>query len=222
MKKFFSFLWKFILSFVIFTVIWVCVYIVIDPFITPYQAYNFIKGNGLSKDWVSIDEVSPNFLRAVIASEDALFFEHRGVDWKAVEEAQRYNERNKRGKKRGASTITMQTAKNVFLWHSRNFIRKGMELYFTVLIEAVWGKKRILEVYVNVIELGEGIYGVEEASEFYFNKPASKLTPRQAALIVAVMPNPIKWNPAKPTRYISNRAATIQARMRSVDLSPLK
>ncbi len=221
MKKVFSILWKVILSFVIFTVLWVCIYLVVDPFITPYQAFNFVKGNGLNKDWVSIDEVSPNFLRAVIASEDALFLEHRGVDWKAVEDAQRYNERNKRGKTRGASTITMQTAKNTFLWHSRNFVRKGLELYFTVLIEAVWGKKRILEVYVNVIELGEGIYGIEEASQVYFNKPASKLTPRQAALIAAVLPNPIKWSPAKPTRYISSRASTIQARMRSVNLSEL-
>ena len=100
-------------------------------------------------------------------------------------------------------------------------MRKGLELYFTVLIEAVWGKKRILEVYVNVIELGEGIYGIEEASQVYFNKPASKLTPRQAALIAAVLPNPIKWSPAKPTRYISSRASTIQARMRSVNLSEL-
>ena len=116
MKKVFSILWKVILSFVIFTVLWVCIYLVVDPFITPYQAFNFVKGNGLNKDWVSIDEVSPNFLRAVIASEDALFLEHRGVDWKAVEDAQRYNERNKRGKTRGASTITMQTAKKILFY----------------------------------------------------------------------------------------------------------
>lgn len=221
MKRIIKFIWKIIFYFVIFTVLWVCSYLVINPFITPYQAYNFVTGSGLNKDWVSIDEVSPNFLRAVIAAEDALFFEHRGVDWKAVDEATRYNERHST-KKRGASTITMQTAKNAFLWHGRTFIRKGMELYFTVLIEAIWGKKRILEVYINIIELGEGIYGVESASQIFFNKESSKLTPREAALIASILPNPIKWSPAKPTRYISSRASTIQARMRSVSLKELK
>lgn len=221
MKTIFKFIWKSIVYFVVISVLWVCVYLVINPIITPYQAYNFITGSGLNKEWVSIDEISPNMLRAVIAAEDANFFNHKGVDWDAVEDAQKYNAKNKKGKMRGASTITMQTAKNTFLWHGRNFIRKSLELYFTVLIEAVWGKKRILEVYLNIIELGEGLYGVEAASQEYFNKSSKKLSPREAALIAAVLPNPIRWSPSKPTRYINSRASTIQARMRAVNLENL-
>jgi len=222
MKRIFTFLWKFILYSIIISVLWVCLYLVVPPIITPYQVFNLLTGDGLEKDWESIDNMSPNILRAVIAAEDANFLNHKGIDWKAVEEAKKYNERNKKGKMRGASTITMQTAKNTFLWHSRNFIRKGLELYFSVLIEAVWGKKRILEVYLNVIELGEGLYGVEAASLKYFNKPAKNLTKREAALIAAVLPNPIRWSPAKPTAYINGRARTIQARMNQVSLKELE
>ena len=222
MKTIFKFIWKTIVYFVVISVLWVCLYLVFNPIITPYQAYNFIVGNGLTKDWLPIDSISPNMLRAVIAAEDANFFNHKGVDWNAVEDAQKYNSRNKKGKMRGASTITMQTAKNTFLWHGRNFIRKGLELYFSVLIEAVWGKKRILEVYLNIIELGEGLYGVEAASQKYFKKSSKNLTPREAALIAAVLPNPIRWSPAKPTRYINSRASTIQARMREVNLKQME
>lgn len=222
MKRIFTFIWKFILYSVIISVLWVCLYLVINPYLTPYQVFNVFKGNGLTKDWESIDNMSPNILKAVIAAEDANFLNHKGIDWNAVEDAKKYNARNKKGRMRGASTITMQTAKNTFLWHSRNFIRKGLELYFTVLIEAVWGKKRILEVYLNVIELGEGVYGVEAASQKYFNKPALKLTKREAALIAAVLPNPIKWSPSKPTAYINGRASTIQARMNQVSLKELE
>ena len=221
MKTIFKIIWKIIFYFVIFSVLWVSAYIVINPFITPYQAYNFLIGNGLDKSWVSYEEISPNFFKAVIASEDALFLEHKGVDWNAVEEAKKYNERHT-NKKRGASTITMQTAKNTFLWHGRTFVRKGLELYFTILIEAVWGKKRIIEVYANVIELGEGVYGVEAASQQFFRKSANQLTKREASLLAAVLPNPIRWNPSKPTGYINSRASTIQARMNAVNLSKLK
>lgn len=221
MIKLIKFIWKSIVYFVVITVLWVCLYLFVNPIITPFQVYNFALGRGLDKDWVSIENISPNILSAVIAAEDANFFEHRGIDWNAVEDAQKYNEKNKKGKLRGASTITMQTAKNTFLWHGRNFIRKGLELYFTVLIEAVWGKKRILEVYLNVIELGEGLYGIEAASQKYFNKSSINLNKREAALIAAVLPNPIRWSPAKPTPYINSRASTIQARMRDVSLQKL-
>jgi monofunctional biosynthetic peptidoglycan transglycosylase len=221
MIKLIKFIWKTIVYFVVITVIWVCLYLIVNPIITPFQVYNFIIGNGLNKEWVSIENISPNILSAVIAAEDANFFEHRGIDWNAVEDAKKYNSKNKKGKIRGASTISMQTAKNTFLWHGRNFIRKGLELYFTILIEAVWGKKRILEVYLNIIELGEGLYGVEAASQEYFKKSSKNLTSREAALIAAVLPNPIRWSPAKPTAYINSRASTIQARMRDVSLKKL-
>lgn len=173
---------------------------------------------GIDKDWVSYDEISPNFFRAVISGEDGRFLRHNGIDWKAVDAAKKYNERNKGKKLRGASTITMQTAKNTFLWQGRNYIRKGLEVYFTYLIETVWGKKRILEVYANVVEMGDGVYGIEAASQKYFNKSAKELTKREAALIAAVLPNPRRWSPAAPTPYINKRAAFISGRMNSIAL----
>ncbi len=191
---------------------------IIPVIITPYQTYNYIAGDGLTKDWVGYEDISPNFFRALIASEDARYYEHNGVDWEAVEEARVHNNKYPNKRRRGASTITMQTAKNTFLWHGRTYVRKALEVYFSYLTELVWGKQRILTVYANVVEFGTGLYGVEAASQKYFNKPASKLSKRQAALLVAVLPNPIRWNPAKPTNYINGRANTIMARMNSVRL----
>lgn len=190
----------------------------IPVIITPYQTYNYFAGDGLTKDWVGYDDITPNFFRAVIASEDARYYEHFGVDWEAVDEARVHNNKYPNKRRRGASTITMQTAKNTFLWHGRTYVRKVLEVYFSYLTELVWGKQRILTVYANVVEFGTGLYGVEAASQKYFNKPASKLSKRQAALLAAVLPNPTRWNPAKPTNYINRRANTIMARMNSVRL----
>lgn len=196
----------------------------INPPLTPLMVLRPIEGMfegksiGIEKDWVAYDEIAPSFFRAVISAEDGKFMRHDGFDRKAIKAAQRYNEIHKGKKKRGASTISMQTAKNTFLWHGRNYVRKGLEVYFTVLIEAVWGKKRILEVYANVIEFGEGIYGVEAASQTFFKKPASKLTKRQAALLASVLPNPRRWSPARPTAYINRRVSWISGRMNSIGL----
>lgn len=176
----------------------------------------------LEKDWKSYEEINPKVFKALVAAEDARFMRHNGFDWKAIEAAQRYNERMKGKKVRGASTISMQTAKNVFLWPGRNYVRKALEAYFTVLIEAVWGKKRILEVYANVIEWGYGIYGIEAASQFYFNKSSRELTTNQIALLVAVVPNPRRWDPSKPTPYIRKRANWIIGRMNSVAIPKVK
>ncbi|MFC2130464.1 monofunctional biosynthetic peptidoglycan transglycosylase [Bacteroidota bacterium] len=173
---------------------------------------------GINKTWTEYDEISPHVFRAFIASEDARFLKHNGIDWKAVEQAQRYNKLYQGRKKRGASTISMQTAKNAFLFHSRNYLRKALEVYFTFLIEPVWGKKRILEVYANIIEFGDGIYGVEQASLTFFNKPANKLTKRESSILAAVLPNPHRWSPAKPTKYILKRAGFIRSRMGSIAL----
>ncbi len=206
------------------SVAYVCLLKVLPPAYTPPMIIRVVEGLaegkpvGINKDWESFGDISPNFFRAVIAAEDGRFLEHNGIDWKAVDEARKYNARHKGKKKRGASTITMQTAKNTFLYHSRNYLRKGLELYFTVLIEAIWGKKRILEMYANVIEFGPGIYGVEEASQQFFSKEASKLTKREAALLAAVLPNPHRWRPDKPTKYINRRVRTILARMQGVQL----
>lgn len=153
-------------------------------------------------------------VQAVIASEDNRFTEHFGIDMKAVQDAVDYNKKHRR--KRGASTISQQVAKNVFLWPARTWIRKGFELYFTFLIETVWSKKRIMVVYLNVIETGNGLYGVEAAARNYFNKPASKLTRGEAALIAASLPNPRFRNPSRPSSYMLRRQAKIMDLMRKI------
>lgn len=194
------------------------------PPVTPVMIIRVFEGFldgkfvGISYVWKSYDEIAPSMFRAVISGEDARFMRHDGIDWKAVRTAQRYNELHVGKKLHGASTITMQTAKNAFLWHGRNYVRKGLEVYFTYLIEAIWGKKRILEVYVNIVEFGDGIYGVDAASREYFHKSAKDLTRRQAALLGAVLPNPRRWSPDAPTKYIEKRVKFIQGRMNSVPI----
>jgi monofunctional biosynthetic peptidoglycan transglycosylase len=179
------------------------------------QAFDPKKDVRLYKDWVSIDEMSRHAPQAVYAAEDQKFMDHNGFDIEAMEKAW---ENNKKGKRiKGASTITQQTVKNVFLWPSRSYVRKGLEAYFTVLVELIWSKERIMEVYLNVIEMGNGIYGIEAASQTFFNKSASKLSQSQAALIAAVLPNPRRWSPAKPTGYIRGRQAWIVRQMNNLE-----
>jgi len=193
------------------SIFFVLLYTFVNPPITPLMVIRSFQQifNGekvvLKKDWVTIKEISSSLQLAVVASEDNRFLEHHGFDFEAIEKAQVYNEKKKGKKMRGASTISQQTAKNVFLWPQRSWIRKGLEAYFTVLIEFIWSKKRIMEVYLNVIETGKGIYGAEMASQIYFNKQASKLQPSESALLAAILPNPLKWNPSKPTRYLYSR-----------------
>jgi monofunctional biosynthetic peptidoglycan transglycosylase len=179
------------------------------------QTFDPKKDMRLYKDWVSMDEMSRHAPQAVVAAEDQKFMDHRGFDFEAMEKAWKNNQKGKRIK--GASTITQQTVKNVFLWPSRSYIRKGLEAYFTVLVELIWSKERILEVYLNVIEMGNGIYGIEAASQTFFNKKAAKLTQSQAALIAAVLPNPRRWSPAKPTGYIKGRQAWIIRQMNNLE-----
>lgn len=162
---------------------------------------------GIEKKWVPIEEISKPMQQSVIKAEDYKFYQHHGFDFEAIEKAMQYNKTHK--KKKGASTISQQTAKNVFLWPSRSWLRKGMEAYFTVLIELLWPKERILEVYLNVIELGKGVYGVEAAAQKFFKRPAKKLNPSQAALMAAVLPNPIRFRIDKPSRYITSRQRKI-------------
>lgn len=172
------------------------------------------------KNWVSIDRISPRMQAAVIAAEDQYFFEHRGVDWKAIEKAMAHNKRSRR--MRGASTITQQVAKNVFLWPDRSWIRKGLELYFTGLIEIFWTKERILEVYLNVVELGDGVYGVEAAANFYFRKSALKLNADESALLAASLPNPRKLSVSQPSGYLRFRQSLIRRRLNNVKLVHLE
>jgi len=171
----------------------------------------------MKKDWTSLEDMSSAMPLAVMAAEDQNFEEHFGFDFKAIQKAGQYNERHKGKKLKGASTISQQTAKNVFLFPARSWIRKGFEVYFTFLIEVCWSKKRIMEVYLNVIEMGEGIYGAEAASQEYFHKPAKKLSIREASLIAAVLPNPRFWSPAKPSAYIQRKSGRIMYFMSQLD-----
>jgi monofunctional biosynthetic peptidoglycan transglycosylase len=171
----------------------------------------------LKKDWVPLEEISPSLVKSVIASEDQKFGEHFGFDFEAIEKAREYNERKKGKRVKGASTISQQTAKNTFLWPDRSWIRKGFEVYFTFLIEVFWDKERIIEVYLNVIEMGDGIYGAEMAAQTYFHKSAGKLTRNESALIAACLPNPRKWSPAKPTSYINRKKSWIMRQVRMME-----
>jgi monofunctional biosynthetic peptidoglycan transglycosylase len=169
----------------------------------------------LKKEWRSIEEINPNLVLAVIASEDQKFYEHNGFDWEAIRKAYDYNSKKKSKKPiRGASTISQQTAKNVFLWPGRSWIRKGLETYFTFLIELFWSKERILEVYLNVIEMGDGLYGAEAASQIYFKKPSKKLNADNASAIAAILPNPRKYSSVNPGPYIQQRKIWIKRNMK--------
>ena len=211
-KKFF--LWAFILQFVyIILVKW------IDPPITITQLVSFITGNGLKRDYVSYDEMGPNIKLAVIAAEDQLFPDHDGFDVKAIKKAMKYNEKHPT-KTRGASTISQQTAKNVFLWQHGGYFRKGLEVYFTFMIEKVWSKERILENYLNVAEMGKGIFGVQAASKAYFNKDAKDLTRQEAAMIAACLPNPKLYTVKPLCRYVAGRYGNILKQMNNLDGDP--
>jgi monofunctional biosynthetic peptidoglycan transglycosylase len=197
----------------------------IDPPVTPLMVIRLAQGAvhrrwvGVDQRWVPLDQVSPELLRAVIAAEDAHFFTHWGVDMDALRKARGWNARHERqGRVRGASTITMQCARNVFLWQGRTYVRKALELWFTALMEAMWSKRRILEVYVNVIEWGSGVYGVQAAAQRYFRVPAARLDARQAALLAAALPDPLTRNPAAPTPFLDARATRIARRAALVRL----
>ena len=204
----------------------VMAYRFVPPPVTPLMLMRAVEGAvdgkpvGINYSWADYAEISPNFFKAVVASEDAKFMRHSGFDWDAIEQARKRNKASQGKKVFGASTISMQTAKNVFLWHGRNYVRKGLEAGFTVGIELVWGKRRIIEVYANVIEFGEGIYGVRAASLHFFKKEPALLTASEAALLAAVLPNPRRWSPAKPTPYILKRQQTILVRMKQVAIPP--
>jgi monofunctional biosynthetic peptidoglycan transglycosylase len=200
----------------------------VNPLVTPLMLIRLAQG-AVHLRWVGIDHrpvplarVSPALLRAVIAAEDAHFFAHWGVDVDALRKARAWNDRHAaQGRVRGASTITMQCARNVFLWQGRTYVRKALEIWFTGLMELFWSKRRILEVYLNVIEWGPGVYGVQAASEHYFDVPASRLDARQSALLAAVLPSPLERNPAQPTPYVDRRATMIARRAARVRLAPL-
>ena len=170
---------------------------------------------GVAKDWRPLDQIDRDLVHAVIAAEDARFCEHNGFDMEAIRNAMEANERG--GKVRGGSTISQQTAKNVFLWPQRSWIRKGAEAYFTVLTEAIWSKRRIMEVYLNVIEMAPGVYGAEAAAQRWFKKSAADLTRQEAARLAAILPSPRRYKAAAPGPYVRRRAGRVQAAIRVVN-----
>lgn len=202
-------------AFVAVTVLWVLVLKWVPVWVTPLMISRSIEYRSddefkTHKKWCSYEDISPEMAKAVIASEDNLFAVHNGFDWKEMKKA--IDEHRNKGKKlRGASTISQQTAKNVFLMPSKSFVRKAFEAYFTVLIEWIWGKERILEVYLNVVEMGKGIYGAEAAANELFGKKASELSRHESSLIAACLPNPLQRRADKPSEYVSKRAGQIRS-----------
>ena len=189
--------------------------IFIPVFTTPTMIGQWLSGKTLYKEWVSYDQISEPAMRAVISSEDQEFGEHFGFDVDQIEKAVKYNQTHKR--KKGASTISQQVAKNVYLWQGRTWLRKGLEVYCTLGIELFWSKKRILEIYLNVAEMGDGIFGIEAAAKMYFGKSASKLTNDEAALIAACLPNPIKYKVNAPSDYVRKRQRWILWQMKNLE-----
>jgi monofunctional biosynthetic peptidoglycan transglycosylase len=212
MKKFIQRLFKaikyFFISFFVLSILSVVLFRFIPVPFTPLMGIRItqkIFSNErvkFSKSWLPLEEISNYMVLAVMISEDQRFSEHWGFDFKAIRKVLKSNGNAKKNHIKGASTISQQTAKNLFLWPGRSWLRKGLEVYFTVLIEICWSKKRIMEVYLNIIEMGDGIYGAEAASQACFKHPAKKLSFKEAALIAAVLPNPLKWSPLHPGPYI--------------------
>jgi monofunctional biosynthetic peptidoglycan transglycosylase len=208
------FLWLFISQFLYIIILrWA------NPPFTITQLVSLIKGNGLRRDYVSFSSINSSAKLAVIASEDQLFPDHNGFDIKAIKKAVKYNEKHP-AKVRGASTISQQVAKNVFLWQGGGFFRKGLEVYFTFMIETFWSKKRILQMYLNVAEMGKGIFGIQAAAINYFNKDAVELTRNESAQIAAAMPNPIRFTVKPLSNYVAARAGNIMRQMDNLETDP--
>ena len=210
-------LWKTCLAFFVVSIVSVVVYKWVPVPITPLmlirdvEQFKNCQGIIMEHDWVPLEDISPKLQLAVVCSEDQNYLKHFGVDWGAIQKAMKENEKGKRV--RGGSTITQQTAKNVFLWQGRSYLRKGLELWFTLLIEVFWSKERIMEVYLNSIEMGNGIYGAEAAAQHWFHKSAKKLSKDEAAAIAAILPNPLRYKANPANGYISGRKAWIKQQM---------
>ncbi|WP_445432835.1 monofunctional biosynthetic peptidoglycan transglycosylase [Chryseobacterium indoltheticum] len=213
-------MWKKIKQFIFIVLILNVVFIVwgrfFNPSITITQISGLFEYGKLHRDYISYDEMGANVKKAVIASEDQKFFNHNGFDYTAIEKAMKNNEKGK--KLRGGSTISQQTAKNVFLWQGRSWVRKGLEAVYTFIIEKVWSKDIILERYLNSIEMGQGVFGVEAAAQYYFGKPSKDLNTSEAAWIAAVLPNPKKYDPKNPSAYLRKKHNWIMRQMRNVSL----
>ena len=194
---------------------WVAIYRLLPPPVTPLMVVRLTQGNGLDYRWRPISQISPALVQAAVAAEDSRFCEHHGFDFHAIEKAMAHNERRP-NRIRGGSTISQQTSKNVFLWQGRSYLRKGLEAYFTVLTEGLWGKRRIMETYLNVVEWGPGIYGAEAAAQRYFGTDAAHLSNVQASRLAAILPSPLKWRADQPGPYVQRRTRRIGGAMGTV------
>ena len=212
-------LWRFFLWLFILQLVYIIICKWVNPPITITQTVSVFTGHGLKRDNISYDEMSPNIKLAVMAAEDQLFPDHNGFDVKAIKKAMKYNE-NHPTRRRGASTISQQVAKNVFLWQGGGFFRKGLEVYFTFMIEKLWSKKRILQTYLNVAEMGPGIFGVQAAAKAYFNKDAKDLTRSEAAMIASCLPNPKKFTVKPLSRYVARRSSLLIRQMNNLEQDP--
>jgi len=215
--------WQLFKRAIIFLFIFQFVYLIvlkwIDPPVTLTQIGSLLSGRGLKRDYVDYEDISPYAKLAVMASEDQLFPDHEGFDFKSIKKAMAYNEK-KPGRIRGGSTISQQVAKNVFLWQGRSWIRKGLEVYFTFMIELIWDKKRILEVYLNVAEMGRGIFGIEASARYNFKKSAKSLTRQEAAMIAACLPNPKEYTIKPLSRNVAIRYPWVLRQMSHLDGDP--
>ena len=205
-------IWGCVTGFVILSLFLTMLYRVAPPPVTPLMLLRFAEGYGMQKSWRPLNDISPALIRAVMTSEDQRFCRHFGFDWSAIEAAWEQYQSGE-GELLGASTISMQTAKNVFLWPARNWPRKALEAYFTALIELAWSKRWIIEVYLNVVEWGPGIYGAEAAAEHYFHKPAARLGATEAARLAAVLPDPLHRSASRPDEDVLERSAFILRQM---------
>lgn len=218
MRKIINIIKWMVVTFFVTTIFSVIIYKYVPVYVTPLMVIRAVSSSeSIHHEWISLEKMPKDMVRAVIASEDAHFLSHNGFDFKAIKQAIEHNKKNNKTK-RGASTISQQTAKNVFLWPSRSWLRKGLEAYFTVLIEFFWDKQRIIEVYLNSIEMGDGIFGIAAVADKHFDKEPEKLTKRQCALIAATLPNPIKFNSAAPSPYMRKRQRVILREMKSVKI----
>ncbi|MDX2045912.1 MAG: monofunctional biosynthetic peptidoglycan transglycosylase [Chitinophagaceae bacterium] len=212
--------WRFLKKLFLYLFIFHLIYLIllkwIDPPVTITQLTSWVSGNGLKRDYVNNDEMSANIKLAVISAEDQLFPDHNGFDWKSIEKAMAYNKR-KPGRIRGASTISQQVAKNVFLWQGRSWLRKALEVYFTFMIELLWSKERILEMYLNVAETGKGVFGVEAAARTYFKKPAAKLSRAEAAMLAASLPNPKRYTVKPLSRFVALKYPWVLQQMNNLE-----
>lgn len=216
MKKAWNILKKVLLWMFILQLVYILLCKWVNPPVTITQLVSFVTSDGLKRDYISYDEMGANIKLAVMAGEDQLFPDHDGFDVKAIKKAMKYNEKHPK-KTRGASTISQQTAKNVFLWQHGGYFRKGLEVYFTFMIEKIWTKKRILETYLNVAEMGPGIFGVQAAAKSYFNKDAKNLTRSEAAMIAACLPNPKLYTVKPLSKYVAARSAKLLQQMNNLD-----